>query len=202
MPFPVTDGLSLFLGPAENPLSENGRWAQLSPLAPPLKKNVGSADDSVHNGPNYSYWTAPFPSANIVEVWGCTGGGQLGAALETWRVALWLEAQFTGYLAYYGGAIGKSFVIRRYTDGSWVDLVVGGGGYPQRLGLRIDGNNVECWGYNAGAWSLKCSIADTTHRGSFYPSLGIEDPTGGGLAFSCFGGGRKNFSQIIRWITN
>ncbi len=202
--FPLTGLLSDFEDPAENPLSESGAWALLTPDRAPMRKAGGEATDSAHGNPNYSVWVRDvFTSANGVEVWACLSGGQLGSALETWRVALWrapYEA-LEGYLIYYGGGIGKGFTIRRHdgpTIDDRVDIVASGGGYPERLGLRIDGDNIEGWARYAGVWSLQCTVVDTTYRGNFYLGIGIEDPTGGGLSMPCFGGGRKNRTQIYR----
>lgn len=170
-----------------------------------MQKFGGAATDSVHNGTNYSYWTrGVFSTPSIVEVWACLDGGHLGAALETWRVALWkvLGDARDGYLAYMGGGIGKEIAIRRYTGGSFTDIAQVGADYPERLGLRIDGANVECWSSLGGVWALRCSAVDNTHRGGFYLSIGIEDPTAGGLSMPCFGGGVRNRSQIFRLLRN
>jgi hypothetical protein len=205
LPFPATSQLSDFLDPSENPLYENGNWAQLAPSSPPMAKAGGSAGDSIHNGPNYSYWTrSVYYTPSIVEVWACTSGGQLGAALETWRVALFttLGDERNGYLVYFGGAITKAFVIRRYDNGAFTELIGVGNAYPQKLGMRINGDNIEAWGEYGGVWSLQCSIVDTTYRGAFFLTIGIEDPTAGGLGMPCFGGGLKNRSQIIRYLHN
>ena len=62
----------------------------------------------------------------------------------------------------------------------------------------VDGDNIEGWARYAGVWALQCSVVDTTYRGNFYLGIGIEDPTAGGLSLPCFGGGRKNRTQIYR----
>ena len=203
MAFPETGLLSEFDPPAENPLSESGNWGQFF-QNPPMQKNASNEAGQTVVGPvNYSFWT-PQMFTGDAEVWACISGGQLGAALESWRVALWTTAGVKqGYLALYGGAIGKFFELRRYTDDlNFTSLAVSGGGYPDRLGLRINGTAVEVWAAYGGVWALQLSFTDTTYRGGFYLSIGTEDPTGGGLSISCFGGGRKNRTQIFRWLSN
>src|SRR5262245_17342904 len=114
--------LSTFDGPDETPLSEGGKWAQTTPERDPMRLFQGDATDSVHGEPNYSHWVADvvqIPLGFRGEVFGCTAGGQLGAALETWRVFLFNQVgvNFYGYLVYVGGGIGKEFRIRRYDNG-------------------------------------------------------------------------------------
>jgi len=207
--FPSTGILTLFPPPAENPLYESGRWAQLNLDRPPMQKiatgpTTGAATDSEHGNPNYSYWAQETFSTDSgpVEVWACTAGGQLGAALETWRVflAITLGDRWSGYLAYYGGGIGKGFAIRRYDDGNagFFGIAGSGGGYPDKLGLRINGGEVECWAEFGGVWAMQCSASDGAYRGNFYLGIGIEDPTAGGLSFPCFGGGKPHRTQIYR----
>lgn len=207
--FPETPELTEFVGADENPLSDGGNWAGGIDNAAPLKLISNTATDSAHGAPNYSYWTRnAFRTSDrsAVEVWGCTVGGQLGAALETWRVALWLDdpALAIGYLGYMGGGIGKEFAIRRYDGGltNFTDLASSFGVYMEKLGLAINGDAVELWWYGSGTWNLALSVDDPNHRGQFYLSLGIEDPTGGGLGFVCMGGGTVRRSRIIRYVSN
>lgn len=211
----VTALLDEFDCPPENPLSEDGRWQQTTPERPPLKKvtvslGVCGATDSENNpAPNYSHWAQEtFDSEKgVVEVWGCTTGGQLGVALETWRVALWSSVgSVTGYLLFYGGAISKGFKIRQY-DGnlaSFTEIASSAAvGYPERIGLKINGADIEGWGMYAGVWTLMCSApGNTAYRGKFYLGLGIEDPTGGDLGFACLGGGVPRRTQFFRWLYN
>lgn len=210
MAFGTTPLLSLFEPPAEDPLSEEGKWAQTVAERPPMRKVVtfgliGAATDSSHGDPNYSHWTRETFSSESghVEAWACTEGGQLGAALETWRVALWTElgANLTGYLVYYGGGIGKGYAIRNYDGGvaSFTGIAGGGGGFPQRLGIAINGDQIEAWGMYGGVWTLTATGTDTAHRGRFYAGIAIEDPTGGGLSMPCFGAGVPNRTQFFRW---
>lgn len=198
--------LTTFEGPDEGPLSEGGNWQRTIIARPPLRRLSNSATDSSHGDANYSNWVTPYSTdpSGILDAFGCTTGGQLGTALETWRVALWsvLGASLTGYLAYFGGGISKGYVLRNYSGGlaSFTDIAASGAtlSYPEQIGIRINGTEVECWGMDAGVWSLKCSATDTDYRGQFYSGLGIEDPTGGGLAFTCFGAGTRQRTQIYR----
>jgi hypothetical protein len=167
----------------------------------------------VHGFPNFSHWTPEtFNSgAGRAEVWACVSGGQLGAAVETWRVALWLTVgvNVTGYSCFYGGGITKFYALRKYTGGitTFSNLCVGAGGYPNGLGLRINGSEVEVWGaygdpLDPTSWTLICSSTDTTYRGRFYAGRGIEDPTAGGLGIGCFGAGIPRRTQFFRWLHN
>jgi hypothetical protein len=131
----------------------------------------------------------------------------LGAALETWRVALWSQvgSSFSGYLLYYGGGIGKGYGLRRYDNGGFTGIGGAGGGYPERLGLRwYTGGLIEAWGMYGGVWGLQATTSDPTYAPPFYMGIGIEDPTSGtfapSLAITCFGGGAKNRTQIYRWL--
>lgn len=202
---PTTPLLSLFAGPPESPLSEGGKWAQGWFSRAPLQKGSNYVTDSLHGDPNYSFWT-PQAFPDNVEVWGCTDGGQLGAAVETWRLNLWQgdPRRGVGYTLMYGGAIAKYFALRRYDSTAALDFteVDFAGGYPTTMLLRINGDNVEALAsYDSGAtWSLMGYITDTNHRGGdWHIGLGIEDPTGGGLSFSCFGGGVPRRTQFFRW---
>lgn len=209
MPFPSTSLITEFDGPAENPLSEGGKWIQARSLRPPLKKDVGSVSDSIHGDPNYSVYIAQAFCTNngAVEAWACSGGGQLGAALETWRIALWKNLfSVSGYQVYYGGGIGKGTAIWRYDNDDF--FAIGGAGdtgYPSGIGIRITGSQVQAWmaygdPYDPLAWIMTAEATDNAHRGCFYASIGIEDPTGGGLGFGCFGGGPLHRTQFYRWL--
>lgn len=198
--------LSDFSGAAENPLSEGGNWIQTSPDRPPLlKDSPNSVTNSVFGDPNYSTWVREVFYGNA-EVWACISGGQLGAALETWRVALFTQIGINvqGYLLYYGGGLSKDLVLRKYTGGFASFTAIGSVSppYPSSIGIRINGGNVEAWWEGGGGWTLGFTVADNAYRGGFYATLGIEDPTGGGLNFSCFGGGAANRSQFFRWLYN
>jgi hypothetical protein len=202
-PFPSTPELSTFDPPAENPLYEDGAWLQFN-NQPPLKKTaLGTVTDSIHGETNYSYYTRQmFSSNSVVEVWMCTDGGQLGAAVESWRIGLALNTGdgWNGYLVLFGGGIGSDYFIRRYDGGGFTNLITQNDGFPQRIGIRIDGSSIQAWGMYGGVWSMRTSIADTTYRGFFHAFIGIEDPTGGGLSSSCFGAGYINRTQIYRII--
>lgn len=205
--FPTTGLLSSFLLPAENPLSESGRWAQATLQRPPLKKNASQNATNSQSTICYSYWTPETFGGDVIEVWGCSGGGQLGADLETWRVFAVVDTQsFTGYRLYYGGGIGKSFNLSRVTNVTTLNgICSAGGGYPSGLGMRINGDVVEAWAaygdpHNPANWSMVCSGTDTFYRGQFYIGIGIEQESGTDqLGFSCFGGGAPTRSQFFRW---
>lgn len=208
-----TPHVTTFDCPAENPLYEGGNWAQTTPDRPPMQKvNLAGncvATDSIHGDPNYSHWTTPvrIEPGQRGEVWGCIEGGQLGAALETWRVALWrhVGSHLDGYLVYNGGGIGKDIAIRRYNGGGISDFTLLGSvttGYPEALALVIDDTHVQAWQFTGGAWVLSVDVVSTTFRGIFYGGIAIEDPTGGGLDFTCFGVGVPNRQQFFRWLYN
>ena len=204
--FPVVSVLSYFEGPAENPLSEGGHWQQTTPERAPMKKEVGTVTDSSHGDPNYSHWTPQRfnDQDGIVDVFACTNGGQLGAAVETWRVALWSEVgvNVSGYLLYYGGGISKGFVLRRYAGGilNFTEIVGNVADYPEAIGIRRYGDTLEGWGMFGGVWLLQVSTTDSNYHGNFWAGISIEDPTGGGLGMPCFSFGRKNRTQIYRII--
>ena len=209
--------LSTFDPPAENPLYEGGNWAQTF-NQPPLQKVLvfggdAVATDSAHGAVNYSHWTQDqFRRGDVpIEAFACTEGGQLGAALETWRVALWNTVtqetpeghvgSVTGYLVYFGGAIGKGFAIRRYDTTGFTQIGASGAvGFPEMIGIRIIGAVIEAWGMYGGVWSLMATATDSNHQGWFYPGIGIEDPTGGGLSIPCFGAGIESDPEFIRWL--
>jgi hypothetical protein len=205
-PFPQTGFLTPLDPPAENPLSEDGAWLQFN-TQPPLQKLVtggnGYLTDSEHGETNYSYWTRrQFSSSGLLELWACITGGQLGAAVESWRVVLATSVgdSWNGYLVLFGGGIFSGYTIRRYSGGDFTNIGGASAGFPDKLGIRIDGNDIQAWGEYGGVWSLEASVSDTTHRGMFYLALGIEDPTGGGLSISCVGGGIPNRTQIYRLV--
>lgn len=197
--FPTTAELTSFDGPNENPLSDSGRWANYGGR-PPLRRVTGGAFPTVEFPPNGSYWTVD-AFRSPCEAWGCREGGGLGAANESWRIGMWLNDPnlLTGYLALYGGGIGETYVIRRYTNGSFTDLVEVGGSPPSRLGIRITPTTVEQWAQVAGVWALVQFVNDTTYRGVFYVGLELEEQGGiNEVWWSCFGGGILNRQHIYR----
>jgi hypothetical protein len=207
IPFPSTGYISTFDGPDENPLSENGAWRGLDAHAPMQKlgpHNITNTTATI----NYSTYVAQAfyaSGTNIIEIWACTVGGQLGAALETWRVYLFqnIQGAYYGYMFRYGGAIGKSFELRVYTGGgtSGTNIAQVGGGYPDRLGLRINGAVIEGWAMYGGVWQLMCSATNTAYRGYFYGGCGTEEEfVIGSLGINCFGGGVVHFTQFYRWM--
>lgn len=195
--------------PDEDPLSIGGAFSEYDYGASgPLRLSGGCVTDEAHvtviAGPIYYSFLTTQQWSDDVEVWACTSGGQLGAAVESWRVGLAQGAPVNsgrkvGYLALFGGGIGKAYQLRRYDgDPVWATLAEVGDGYPDKILLRTNGPDVEVWGEDAGVWSLKISEPDNTYRGPFNLFLGIEDPTSGGLCISCMGGGVKNRTQIYR----
>lgn len=180
-------------------------------------RTVGFATDGPHgttlSGPiARSYYTRRRFYGDV-EVWARCRGGQLGAALETWRLFLWgpnpaVGAQ--GYLVYVGGGLGKDTVIRRYdSTADYTVIASSGASYANGLMLRINGSAVEAWGCDFGDnelvpsnWYLRCSVNDTTYRGPYYLGIGIEDPTNGGLSFVGVGGGIPLRKQIFRHVSN
>lgn len=218
MPGPLgTQIVTDFDGPDESPLSEDGTWSQLSPTQYPLarKNNVAviSVSDPIVNYSYYNQQLLLITGEGRGEAWGCSEGGQLGAALETWRVFLFLNpgTSFSGYLFYFGGALSKDFVIRRYTNGVPAADIASNPfiAYPARMALVIDGDAVQGWcSFDPfpDIWQLICQTNDTTYRGAFFAGLGLEDPTSGSstpsLGFDCFGLGVPNRQQFFRWLYN
>lgn len=207
MAFPNTGRLSPLDPPAESPVSEGGRWGPLTPERDQLSKNAfNQLTNTTFGLPDYSVWLHQALTGDA-EVWGCLGGGGLGAALETWRIGLFQDIgfNFVGYQLYYGGALSKDLVLRRY-DGGITDFTgiggAGGVGSPGIMGMRINGDFVEAWTHNSGEWELAFAVFDPTYRGTFYATFGLEDPTAGGLSFDCVGGGTPHFAQFFRWLWN
>lgn len=227
---PRTTGyISLFEPPEEDPLREDGAWAMAFGVTPSgndldMRKyqeipgsGLGHATNQHHgttlSGPiGRSFWTRERFSGDC-EVWGIPYGGQLGAALETWRLFLWADPITApkGYLVYIGGGIGKDTVIRRYDGGGASDYTVlasDSRGYATGLCLVINGDDVEAWGStgspsNPANWVMRCSATDTTYRDDLYLGMAIEDPTNGGLSFTAIGGGhRRKRQQIYRRLSN
>jgi hypothetical protein len=197
-----TDQISTFADPPENPLSEGGNWATVDTYTT-LRKQAGVA---TYDGGDiaFAYWTPETFSEDKIEVWGIPTGGGLGAALEDWRLALWTNtASVVGYMGAYGGGLDKVYFLWRYNGGRPTFIAIGSGpggpDYPSAMLLRIDGNQVELWasGDFGANWVLALSATDTTYRGDFYLSLGIEDPTAGGLGWAAFGGGIEDEIQQI-----
>jgi len=208
--FPVEDVIvgTFDNPPTENPLSQGGLWARAS-SQPPLMAVGGAAHDSINGDANYSYYTdLPMVDQEYMEAWGCAGGGSLGAAVDTHRVFLWQNVDVMnprGYLMYFGGGIGEAYVIRRYNGGGITDnenIAASGGTAGNRYGLAIRGDTIEAWARHAGTWVLEVSVVDTTFRGgTWYGGLGCEDPTNGGVFWTCFGAGiDEDMSQIYRRV--
>jgi len=200
--FPTTSLLSEFVGPDENPLYENGAWAQYADRFPLQRFNNGAivTEEFAVNG---MYWTRD-TYIGLAEVWACTSGGGLGAALETWRVALWQDDPDSkiGYLTYYGGGIGEEYVIRRYDGGgSFTGIASLDTAGPSKIGMRLTPTHVECWAYFSGQWNFIVSAADATYRGTFFAAVEMEEQGGiGNLGMGCFGAGVINRQHIYRVI--
>lgn len=201
--FPTTPEYTNFDGPNENPLSDGGRWIQ-GFFGYPLHREGNIAKVTTEGVLNGMVWVANiFPSP--CEVWACTNGGQLGAALETWRVGMFLSTPYDqiGYQSYYGGALNKAFVIRRYDGvGSWTELISFQTlAYPERIGMRITTTHIEQWARYSGVWTFIHQAADTNHRGPFLASIAMEIQGGvDQLWMGCFGAGMKNRQHIYRWL--
>lgn len=217
---PQTGFLSTFDDPPEDPLREGTRWLppflgdkNTGAILLDMRKEGGTATDKHHDAQldgflAYSYWTQQQFEGDNVEVWGMPVGGQLGAALETWRLFMWQQLDPpVGYLVYIGGALSKETRIRKYNGGAFSFEGLGGSGesYCDGLMLRINGQRIEVWAYNGAGdifddanWHLRCFSIDTSYRGPFYIGMGVEDPTTGGLGWTAFGGGIPNRTQIYR----
>ena len=205
--FPQSTEITVFDDPPnESPLSQGGKWFQARGDRDPMRVVGTDATDTTHDGANYSYYgeTPLGTSPNPVEVWCCTTGGQLGAALETWRVFLMFGPASpggllpgNGYLMWFGGGLAKSLVLNRYDAWNFGPNVEGGlpgSAYPEKIGMRITNGTVEGWVQITGVWSQILTLTDSTYRGTFYGGIGVEDPTGGGLAIPCFGG------ALVLWL--
>lgn len=191
----------------ENPLSDGGRWSNDGDR-PPLMVRVGggSIHGTVEFAVNGSLYVEKVFRGDIIEVYACTPGTGLGAALESQRVALWTNPDArTGYSIGWGGGIGEEFFLRRYDSNAFVGI---GGAHtrddhPDLLGLRITPTEVQAWGNYLGVWEQVVTAADTTHRGTFWAALETEEQGGiEEVGFSCFGGGIPNRSQFFRWLQN
>ena len=200
--------LSDFIGPDENPLSEGGNWAQSFSSRAPLRRFGNKATTSSTSNPNYSHWTTTFNFDDGGDVFACTQGGQLGAALETWRVTMWQTVGGTnvnGYELYMGGGLSKPFVLSKYVAGVQTVLCTTAfHGYPQMIGINLTATDVEAWSMFGGTWGMECSGPDVAFRGDLYIGAALEDPSNGGLYMSCFGGGppvevrRQQIYRVLR----
>lgn len=208
MAFPETSLLADFVGPPENPLSDDGRWAAY--IRPPLQRGgSGSAHGTVEYAVNGSYWAQQSYSGGIIEAWGCAPVAGLGAALESWRILLLRDDPngMVGYSSGYGGGIGENYFFRRLSGGGAFTTLgeVGGGGPNPGLGIRITPTAVEQWAEQTpGTWTLIQSFADTTYRGgNWYIAIETEEQGSvTSVGWSCFGGGVPVRSQFFRWLYN
>lgn len=208
----LTPQLTDFVGPDEDPLSMDGRFGPLGFRPLQLQRFNNTATSQPHPTVIDGYiaasrWTPETFTGNV-EVWACTDGGQLGAALESWRIDLWnAPLNLQGYSFLYGGGISKGYFLRYYSGGgvsNFTNLASSAGGFPDIMMMRLTPTNVEGWASfdNGANWSLMVSVADANFRTNLHMSLQVEDPTNGGLYFSCFGGGVPHRTQFFRWLHN
>jgi len=185
-----------FIGADENPLSEGGTWSQTTPARGALKRASNHATYAGSDPTSYSHYNVEQLSTagGSAEAWGCSSGGQLGAALETWRLGLWstVGSGVQGYQLYFGGALSKDFVLRRYDGGITNFTQIGPGqnsDYPVKMGLVVrDDGDIEAWATFTATpttWELQITTNDTTYPGPFYAGLGIEENDS--LYWTCFG---------------
>lgn len=195
------------LVPDENPLSDGGRWSSFY-INPPLKvlDTGGAIHGSAEFIVNRSLYVEKAFKGNLIEVYACTPGTGLGAALESQRVGLWVDPDNAiGYEIIWGGGISETYFFRRYDAAGFSPIGSAPitDAHPDKLGLRITPTEVQAWGYYSGVWTLVSTAADMNYRGTFYAALGTEEQ--GGLeevSFSCFNGGIPNRSQFFRWLQN
>ena len=207
MAFETTPTLGIFDTGYENPYSDGGKWGQEADR-PRLQGGTGAVagtQEFVVNG--MTYYAQVFYGA-IVEAFGCTPDPDLGAALESNRVALWTNPDApTGYSSGHGGGIGQSYFLRRYNGGGTSDYTGIGdipnttNTHPTKLGIRITPTRVEQYGMIGGVWTLITYAADTTYRGPFYLALETEEQGGiNEVSFRCFGAAAVNRQHIYRWL--
>ena len=191
------------LVPDENPLSDGGRWSNDGDR-PPLKvvDTGGSVHGTVEFAVNGSLYVERVFRGEVVEAYGCTPGTGLGAALESQRVALWVDPdRRTGYSIGHGGGISESYFFRRYDNSAFTGI---GGAHsrddhPEALGLRITPTEVQAWGQYGGVWELVITAADIAHRGTFWAALETEEQGGiEEVGFTCFGAGVPTRSEFFR----
>lgn len=212
----TTPYLSLFpVPPTEDPLSEDGQWLKVAYTELALRKVIdGHATDQAHGTSLSGHIAASFFTRRRFfgdcEVWGRPYGGQLGAALETWRLFFFTDVLTdspSGWLVYIGGGIGKNTVLRRYDAGGFTDVASHASGYASALLLRLVGADVEVWAVNNGQdynnpanWYQRIGYTDATYRSDLYLGMAIEDPTNGGLSWHGIGGGDHRRQQIYRYV--
>jgi hypothetical protein len=213
----TTPLIAAFNGPVEDPLYQAGAWDMISFYDLPLQLvgpygGVYMATSRDHPTAlsgyiAYSYYTRmTLPADGEWEIWACVSGGQLGAALESWRIAVWGGPySAAGYTFLFGGGIAKFYDLRAYlgSRSSFNSLApVVGAGYPSMMLLRrTSEGNIEGWSSDddGANWTMRIQVPDVAPWGGrLYMALGIEDPTGGGLNFGCFGGGIPHRTQIYR----
>lgn len=209
MAFEAVPEFSVFdVAVPENPFSDGGQWSAGYWLRPPLMGG-GPGGASVHGTVEFAvngmYYLPRRFSEPIVEVYGCRDESGLGAALESHRIALYLDPEnlASGYSSGYGGGISQSYFFRRYSfNGDQIgigDVPASTDASPEKLGLRITPERVEQWGQISGVWTLITYAADTLYRGAFYLALETEEQGGiNEVGWTCVGAVGKNRTQIYR----
>lgn len=202
--------------PYENPISHGGAWANVDARWNGLEGGGPTLQDNAvfANNFSWSYWTAG-PFAGDIEVWGCAAGGGLGAAGEGWRLGFWTDVggnfAADGYaLAWFGNPFGN-FFMRRYDNTNFTGIggPVDPGGLPTSnlLLFRRHGAGIldGYWsGDNGANWTRVWSATDITYSGAMYLAICAEDPSFGGVGWTCFGGGPLgvNRTQFFRRPSN
>lgn len=194
--------------PNENPLSDSGKWGPDGDRPPLMAGSDGlSIHGSVEFVVNGSLYVEKAFVGPIKEAYACTPDPDLGAALESQRVALWTDPNArTGYSIGHGGGIGQTYFFRKYTSNAFIGIgsTPSREEHPNRLGLRITPTEVQAWGFYIGdtpEWQLISVEADSEHRGPMWCALETEEQGGlNEVSFQCFAGGVPNRTQIYRVV--
>ena len=160
----------------ENPLSDGGRWAQVSTpgYGPQLQvvshEAIGQGTSGLTVYSNY--WT-PAAFSGDVEVWGlCAGFCDLN---DSYSLALWTgvggaDSDISGYVVNWSTSFGSSVYLYRQDSG--VNTLLDAPGtipFPvagDYVLLRTNGTSVETYQSLDGAatWQLKATAVDNTYR--------------------------------------
>lgn len=205
----------------EDPLSQDGKWAQLAYRAWPLRSNDNvlgfpaaySSQETAGEVPAGSYRTdIALPASGDCEVWGLVG--KADAFQEP--VALWLHLQDgtdatpDGYLASFGNRIAQDAIVWEFAGGAATVKFAGAGPFGDGnvaapndyLLFRRVGSDLEFWWYrdSAGDWNEICSFTDTTWTAG---TIALESHSSNEDAnWRGFGGGVApvlSSAQIIRY---
>lgn len=190
----------------EYPLSDSGRWRVYGNRFEFIGHigHIATGTEFAVNGQFYTPRTFRADGELSAEVWACAPGAGLGAANESQRLLMWLDdpESAVGYLFGYGGGVGELYFARRYNGSftSWTELGEWGSTSRDALGMRITPVGLEFWRRDGGVWSIVGTVADITHRGTFYAALEAESQgCTDCIGFGCFGGGEVQRTQLIRW---